>query len=167
MSEHAPETTMGRAFASAISADVLDRIQTGTMRTGYRNVPFFKSPFDISLYLQLLSRYVQTGVTPQPCHALRSSCFVDPWGSVYPCITYARPVGRLRDTGMDLAPIWRSDTAAGLQDEIWKGSCPQCWTACEAYQSILGNALAGRCGPRQRLELMPSAGASATSGRAR
>ena len=95
-----------------------------------------------SRYLQLLSRYVQTGVTPQPCHALRSSCFVDPWGSVYPCITYARPVGRLRDTGMDLAPIWQSDAAAELQDEIWKGSCPQCWTACEAYQTILGNSLA-------------------------
>ncbi len=56
MSEHAPEATMGRAFASAIGADALDRIQAGTMRTLYRNVPFFKSPFDISLYLQLLSR---------------------------------------------------------------------------------------------------------------
>ncbi len=41
-----------------------------------------------------------------PCHALRASCFIDPWGVVYPCITYSRPLGRLRDTGMRLEPIW-------------------------------------------------------------
>jgi cephalosporin hydroxylase len=46
----------GRAFASSIDARVLDRIQAGTMRSVYREVPFFKSPFDIALYLQLLSR---------------------------------------------------------------------------------------------------------------
>lgn len=43
-----------RAFESAIPAQVLDRIQHGTMRTTYRSVPFYKSPFDISLYLELL-----------------------------------------------------------------------------------------------------------------
>lgn len=52
----AGRTAQGRSFASSIPPAVLDRIQTGTMRTRYRNVPFFKSPFDISLYLQLLSR---------------------------------------------------------------------------------------------------------------
>jgi radical SAM protein with 4Fe4S-binding SPASM domain len=79
-----------------------------------------------------------------PCHALRASCFIDPWGVVYPCISYSKPVGRLRDNGMRLAPIWESLEATQLQRDIWQGDCPQCWTACEAYQSILGNALAGR-----------------------
>lgn len=46
----------GRAFASSLPGPVLDRIQAGTMRTLYRGVPFYKSPFDIALYLQLLSR---------------------------------------------------------------------------------------------------------------
>ncbi|GAB3380291.1 CmcI family methyltransferase [Lysobacter fragariae] len=50
------DAVAGRPFASSIGADVFDRIQLGTMRTVYRNVPFFKSPFDISLYLQLLAR---------------------------------------------------------------------------------------------------------------
>ncbi len=36
-----------------------------------------------------------------------------------------------------------------MQREIWRGQCPQCWTACEAYQSILGNVLAGRCPSRR------------------
>ena len=76
-----------------------------------------------------------------PCHSLRSSCFIDPWGTVYPCITYDRPVGSLRETGMQLAPIWAGRDARDRQAEIWAGDCPQCWTACEAYPSILGNLL--------------------------
>lgn len=48
--------TQGRAFASSLPPAVLDRIQAGTMRTRYRDVPFYKSPFDIALYLQLLPR---------------------------------------------------------------------------------------------------------------
>lgn len=95
-------------------------------------------------YLKNLDRFLLTGRTPMPCHALRASCFIDPWGVVYPCITYSRPMGRLRDTGMRLDPIWNDARTAHVQEEIWKGECPQCWTACEAYQSILGNTLAFR-----------------------
>jgi radical SAM protein with 4Fe4S-binding SPASM domain len=120
-------------------------------------------------YLKHLDRFLLTGRTPMPCHALRSSCFIDPWGVVYPCITYSRPMGRLRDTGMRLAPIWNDAATVGVQDEIWKGQCPQCWTACEAYQSILGNMLAFR---RTRADSLPGSdpdavtrdGRSATTG---
>lgn len=98
-------------------------------------------------YLRRLDRFLVTGRTPEPCHALRASCFVDPWGVVYPCITYSRPMGRLRDTGMRLDPIWNDAQTKAVQQEIWAGQCPQCWTACEAYQSIMGNALALRSQP--------------------
>jgi radical SAM protein with 4Fe4S-binding SPASM domain len=107
-----------------------------------RGVPRTPSALVESRYLRLLETFVATGRTPMPCHALRSSCFIDPWGTVYPCITYAKPLGKLRETGMDLGPIWSSQAVAQVQAEIWQGSCPQCWTACEAYQSVLGNALA-------------------------
>jgi hypothetical protein len=74
-------------------------------------------------------------------------------------------MGRLRDTGMRLDPIWNDPKTAQVQDEIWKGQCPQCWTACEAYQSILGNALA----VRQTRPSVPVAGDEhpATTGLAR
>ena len=97
-----------------------------------------------NVYLKHLDRFLATGRTPMPCHALRASCFIDPWGIVYPCITYSRPVGRLRETGMRLDPIWNDLQTSQIQQEIWKGQCPQCWTACEAYQSILANALVVR-----------------------
>ncbi|MPY91464.1 MAG: radical SAM protein [Luteitalea sp.] len=109
-----------------------------------------------STYLGRLDEFLQTGRTPMPCHALRASCFIDPWGVVYPCITYSKPIGYLRDTGMRLDPIWNNLDTQQLQGEIWKGQCPQCWTACEAYQSILGNVLAGRGRSRHRTAL-PSA----------
>ena len=113
-------------------------------------------------YLRYLDSFLTTGRTPMPCHALRSSCFIDPWGVVYPCISYARPVGRLRDTGMRLAPIWQGAEATTLQKEIWQGRCPQCWTACEAYQSILGNVLAGRWRSRDADPAVPAAPPIAT-----
>jgi hypothetical protein len=40
---------------------------------------------------------------------------------------------------MQLAPIWRAEGTTATQREIWDGDCPNCWTACEAYHSILGN----------------------------
>jgi radical SAM protein with 4Fe4S-binding SPASM domain len=101
------------------------------------------------VYLGYLEQFLLTGRTPMRCHALRASCFIDPWGVVYPCTMYSRPVGRLRDTGMRLDPIWKAAGTTRLQRDIWDGRCPQCWTACEAYQSILGNVLAGRC-PSER-----------------
>lgn len=107
-------------------------------------------------YLTYLDEFLQTGHTPMPCHALRASCFIDPWGVVYPCITYSRPIGRLRETGMRLAPIWNAPETVTIQREIWEGQCPQCWTACEAYQSILGNVLAGRCKRRRRTIPQPT-----------
>ncbi|WP_296603981.1 CmcI family methyltransferase [Nocardioides sp.] len=51
-----PPPVRGRAWTSSVPDAVFDRMQQGTMRTVYRGVPFFKSPFDIALYLQLLSR---------------------------------------------------------------------------------------------------------------
>lgn len=90
-------------------------------------------------YLRRLETYVGTRQPPMRCHALRSSCFIDPNGVVFPCITYSRPIGSLRATGMDLRAIWKAPQTAAIQREIWQGECPQCWTACEAYQSILGN----------------------------
>jgi MoaA/NifB/PqqE/SkfB family radical SAM enzyme len=99
-------------------------------------------------YLRHLDTFLTTGRTPMPCHALRASCFIDPWGVVFPCITWSRPIGRLREHGMRLAPIWEATETRVVQAGIWKGQCPQCWTACEAYQSILGNLLAFRGAPR-------------------
>jgi hypothetical protein len=79
---------------------------------------------------------------------------------VFPCTIYDKKVGSLREVDYDLARIWRTADADRLQQEIWEYDCPQCWTPCEAYQSIMGNFLTrgwrpGRRGPeaaRPRLD---------------
>ena len=57
-SDFAPEADMsvgGRSFRPALESEILDRVQAGVLRNVYRGLPFYKSPFDIALYLQLLS----------------------------------------------------------------------------------------------------------------
>jgi MoaA/NifB/PqqE/SkfB family radical SAM enzyme len=99
-------------------------------------------------YLKRVRRYLETGRTPIRCHALRSSCFIDSWGNVFPCTIYDRKVGSLREVDYDITRIWQQPATAALQEEIWDYKCPQCWTPCEAYQSILGNALRPWDAPR-------------------
>ncbi len=95
-------------------------------------------------YLTQVRKYLETGKTPMKCHALRSSCFVDSWGNVMQCTIYDRKLGNLRDVDYDLGEIWRNHASRETQREIWDGKCPQCWTPCEAYQSIMGNFLRPR-----------------------
>ncbi|MBV8818107.1 MAG: radical SAM protein [Acidobacteriaceae bacterium] len=92
-------------------------------------------------YLKHADKYLETGATPIRCHALRSSCFVNPWGEVYPCGMFDRKIAGLRDHDFDMGAIWNLDKTKQLQQEIWDYQCPQCWTPCEANQSLLGNLL--------------------------
>jgi len=90
-------------------------------------------------YLAHVRQYLETGKTPMRCHALSASCFIDSWGNVFPCTIYDKKVGSLRDVDYDLARIWNTPEADALEQEIFDYQCPQCWTPCEAYQSIMGN----------------------------
>ena len=90
-------------------------------------------------YLKRVEPYLRSGRTPLPCRALRSSCFMDPSGNIFPCGMYERTLGNIRDHDYRLLSIWNSESALRVQQEIAHFQCPQCWTPCEAYQSILGN----------------------------
>ncbi len=92
-------------------------------------------------YLKHVDKYVRSGKTPIRCHALRSSCFLDPVGNVYPCSMYDRVIANVRDYEYDISRIWQLDDTKKVQQEIWDFQCPQCWTPCEAYQSIFGDFL--------------------------
>lgn len=98
-------------------------------------------------YLREAERYIREGITPVRCHALHSSVFMDSWGDVYPCGMYDAKIASVRDHDYDIAAVWNLEEAKRLQREIWEYKCPQCWTPCEAYQSILGNFLVRRNTP--------------------
>lgn len=92
-------------------------------------------------YLRHLITYLSTQKRPKTCQALSSSCFIDPQGTVYPCIGYNQPLGNLRDVDFELERLWCTDRACEVRKGILAGGCPGCWLACEAYQSILGGLL--------------------------
>jgi radical SAM protein with 4Fe4S-binding SPASM domain len=104
-----------------------------------RGVPFSPISFIERRYLNHAEKYLKSGDTPMRCHALYSSCFVDSWGDVYPCGMFDAKIASLRDHDYDLQTVWNLPKTKQQQEEIWDYQCPQCWTPCEANQSLLGN----------------------------
>jgi len=90
-------------------------------------------------YAALAQRYLHEGRTPLPCHALGSSVFVDSYGDVFPCSIWGRRLGNLRDHGLDLASLLRANGAAAVRADARRKRCPNCWTPCEAFPTILSH----------------------------
>ena len=93
------------------------------------------------MYQKRLRGFVESGRSPVACRALRSSIYVGPTWQVFPCTMWDAPLGNLRDTGFDLAPLWASKEAEERRRDIDRGACPHCWTPCEAYPSLLAQVL--------------------------
>lgn len=92
-------------------------------------------------YLQLAKKYLKTGKVPINCNIFNLSCFIDPFGNVFPCTIFNRKLGNLRDSNYDLMNILSSEESKRVKTEILEGKCPQCWTPCEAHQMIFSNFL--------------------------
>lgn len=93
-------------------------------------------------YVYHLHQYLMTKKRSLQCRALSASCFIDPQGTVYPCVMYNKPLGNLRDVDFNLDRIWNKQETVALQQDIVKDRCPvDCGLACELYQSILGRLL--------------------------
>ena len=91
-------------------------------------------------YLRLYASYMKTGKCPLPCKALSSTCFIDPYGTVYPCAVYERALINIRGR-RDLASLWSSEKARRISSECEQGACPSCWSPCDAYSAIAGSFL--------------------------
>lgn len=89
-------------------------------------------------YLAGLRRYLEGERHFLTCQAMNASCFIDPYGNVYPCGMYDRPIGELSQIGFDLRRLWESPGALSARAAIEKTACPGCWSPCEAYPAILG-----------------------------
>ena len=110
-----------------------------SIRAGRRCAPLSAVGYLEKRYLELAETFLKTKRCPQECQALSASCFMDPGGNVYPCNTYDEIIGNIRDFGYDLKKLLASGKAVKLRREISEGICPQCWTPCEAYQTIIAN----------------------------
>lgn len=96
-------------------------------------------PIIETAYLKKLLQYVTTGKVPMKSKSMDASLFMDSYGNVYPSIMWGRKIGNIRDTKYDLKSIWRGEEANEVRKLIKEGKEPDCWTACEAYQTLVGN----------------------------
>lgn len=90
-------------------------------------------------FLKLLKKYMETGVYPyKRCAAMDSTITINPKGEVYPCLFFNKKLGSLRETGYRMEEILSNKDTLELKRDILK-YCPNCWTVCEAYPSILSS----------------------------
>jgi len=119
------------ALAEDLRADVRNYRSSRTEK--YKNgIGFLEDQ-----YLRYADDYLRTGKTPMTCQALAGSVFIDSFGDIYPCSIYSKKMGNIKAIGYDLEKFWNTSAVKDARSEIERGQCPQCWTPCEAYQSIL------------------------------
>lgn len=74
-----------------------------------------------------------------PCYSSWSSFFIDPYGDVKPCMVIDS-FGNLREYDLNLKELIKSSgSIKEVQKAIIDGKCPNCWTPCEAFQTIIQN----------------------------
>lgn len=109
--------------------------------------PFFKqgyntfSPFDMveKIYQNKLPEFIQTGKTPVNCAAISANIYISEKGDVFPCTIWDKKIGSLRESDFNLRKVLHSNEAKRLREVVIQKQCPNCWTPCEAFPSIITN----------------------------
>ena len=106
-----------------------------------KNRRFSLSPIELveNAFIRNLITYVDTGKSPMKNRSLEASIFLDSFGNVFPSIVWDYKLGNIRETSYDLIPIINSNDAKNIRKLIKEGKEPPSWTACEAYQTLVGD----------------------------
>lgn len=96
-------------------------------------------------YLNLYIKYLDIKKCPLKCQALSSTCFLDPYGDLFPCAVYNRKLMNVKDIGTDFESSWNNDDAKSLSYKCSHNQCPGCWSPCDAYSAITGSLLKLGC----------------------
>jgi len=117
-----------------------------SLREYRKNRGFPLSPVDWieDRFHHLSEEYILTGKTPVDCAAITASCFLTELGEVYPCAIWGQSLGNVRNSNYRISDLLHSNRAKELKTQIAAKECANCWTPCEAFQSIAMTA--GRIG---------------------
>lgn len=94
--------------------------------------------FPMKIFYRLAKMYFKDNKQVLPCYSSYASIFLDPYGNTKPCITMDS-IGNLREYNFDLKKILKDNKFRDVRKEIKRGNCPNCWTPCEALQTIMQN----------------------------
>jgi Fe-coproporphyrin III synthase len=93
-------------------------------------------------YQKRVRKYIETGKSPIDCAALSSSIYLSEVGEIYPCTVWSESLGNIRNQNYSFVPALKSNQRAeDLRNQILKKDCPNCWSPCEASQSIVAQVL--------------------------
>lgn len=96
----------------------------------------FSQYFLENCFQRMIPRFLKSGKTPVSCAAVNASIHLDETGNLYPCTIWKQLLGNIRSKGPSISSLLKGDEAAEAKAMIANGQCPQCWSPCEAYQSI-------------------------------
>lgn len=88
-------------------------------------------------YHELAISYLRYKKTPIRCKSALASLYVSETGDIYPCINWTNKLGNLRKVNYNFDDPSLQKTIQEAVSEVKNSRCPQCWTPCEAYQSLL------------------------------
>ncbi len=111
-------------------------------------LPYFKqslnllSPFELveRIYQRKLLEFTRTGVTPGKCAAISSNIYISEKGDIYPCTIWDKKIGSLRENDFDLEALLSHLLVKETRKQVVEKKCPNCWTPCEAFPSIITDA---------------------------
>jgi Fe-coproporphyrin III synthase len=121
---------------TALQTSNADRIRAVVRRVlvGTRGLSFEK--LMLRIYYRLSDRFFRHPHRQVlPCYSGFASVFVGPYGEVRPCVMMPS-VGKLKDFDFDLRALMQAETMLQSRRTIIEDRCPNCWTPCEAIQTI-------------------------------
>lgn len=76
-----------------------------------------------------------------PCASLQASATINHFGEVVPCLMWAKNLDDIRAHDYRLQSVLDAEAAQSARRQIEAEKCPNCWTPCEAYQSLISRAV--------------------------
>ncbi len=92
-------------------------------------------------YIKELGFFINNGRSSFPCQACLSTCFLNPYGEVFPCSIYNLKIGNLKENNFDINALWNCGKTKAVRKCVEENKCPGCWSPCEAYPAIAGHFL--------------------------
>ena len=92
-------------------------------------------------YLKLYLQFLKTRKSPVKCQSFASTCFLDPYGNLFPCAVYNRKLLNIKETVLSLNEIWQLKEALRIHTECARNKCPSCWSPCDAYSAMGGSII--------------------------
>lgn len=116
-------------------APVADFLSEQARRAPAKGIARFTQAFRAQYY-QLAKRTLQERTQVIDCYAGWASAHIAPNGDIWSCCIRAEPVGNLRKTNYDLAPIWFGEQMVALRRSIANKECA-CPMANANYANML------------------------------